>query len=313
MNNSQVVIIGAGLCGLTLAAKLSEVSVEALVIEKSKAIGGRVATRRDGEAVYDHGAIFYSDSDTDHNIWHRRWSESNKAKIWFSENQHRYVCGAGGMTSLAKDLARDLNLQFNEKAVQIGHSKNSIHLFTDSGNVFKAQKVVFTCPLPQSLEILNSSFISYPESLNSITYSPALVGLFELEGPEDLFDFNLLRPNSNLFTIANNKAKGISKKLALSVVMSESWSCNHFKLEDADILRFIENELRQHFKADLAVHKSQLKKWRYSQPTSVYHEKYLSLCDGQVLLAGDAFGGASIAGAIRSAHAVFDHLIKSKF
>ena len=217
------------------------------------------------------------------------------------------------MTSLAKDLAQDLNLHFNEKAVQVENSQNSVRLFTDSGSVFKAKKVVFTCPLPQSLEILNSSFISYPENLDTVSYSPALAGLFELNGPVGLFDFNLLRPHSNLFTIANNQAKGISKKLALSVVMSETWSLEHFKLDDADILQLIQNELQQYFKADLVIHKSQLKKWRYSQPTSVYHEKYVLLCGGQILLAGDAFGGASIAGAIRSANAVFDHLIESKF
>lgn len=312
MKTSPVVIVGAGLCGLTLAAKLSARSVETLVIEKSQGLGGRVATRRDGEAVYDHGAAFYTDSDAEPNIWHKRWSESGKAKIWFTADQQRYVCGSTGMTGFAKDLAQGLNVNLNEKVVQIGNSPKGITLFCESGEIFRAQKIILTCPLPQSLEILNSSFIFYQDSLDKIKYSSALVGLFELENKSSFFNFNLLKPNTNIYTIANNQSKGISQKLALSVVMSESWSGQHYQADDSRILQAIENELRQYFKTDLRVLKAQLKKWRYSQPTSVYQEKYVSLNNGQILLAGDAFGGGSIAGAIRSANAVFEHLIELK-
>lgn len=301
----KVVIVGAGICGLTLASLLSAVSKPALLIEKSKSVGGRLATRRDGDATFDHGATFYVDSDHESLVWHQRWQENKKSIHWFSEDQRKYFCGAKGMTSLAKDLAEGKSIQLSEKVISFQKSENGIEISCESGRLIAAQKIVLTCPLPQALQILSASQISFPEPLKSISYSPAIVGLFELEANEDLYNFNLLRPGSAIFTIANNQAKGISKNLALTVVMNDRWSENNFDLEDALVLQMIEQELTQFLKGAGQIQRAQIKKWRYSQPKSVYPELFVSLEQGQVFLAGDAFGGGSIAGAVRSAKAVF--------
>ena len=54
----KVAIIGAGLSGLALANKLKN-HFEVVVFEKSRGYGGRVATRRSGEFIFDHGAQFF--------------------------------------------------------------------------------------------------------------------------------------------------------------------------------------------------------------------------------------------------------------
>ncbi len=209
------------------------------------------------------------------------------------------------MTALAKDLAEGQNLQMNEKVISLKHSENGIQISCESGWVVAAQKVVLTCPLPQNLQILNTSQISYPESLKNISYGPAIVGLFELEVDKNNFKFNLLRPESSIITIANNQAKGISKNLALTVVMNDLWSEKNFNVEDSVILQKVETELINYFKNGCKVKKAQLKKWRYSQPKETYPEAFVKLEAGLIYLAGDAFGGGSIAGAVRSAKAVF--------
>ncbi len=301
----KVVIVGAGMCGLTLAALLSAASQSPLLIEKSKSVGGRLATRRDGDATFDHGAAFYADSDHESFEWHQRWLTNKKAVPWFEESQRKYFCGTLGMTALAKDLAEGKSIQLNEKVISFQKSENGIKISCESGRLIATQKIVLTCPLPQALQILNASQISVPEPLKSISYSPAIVGLFELEANEDLYNFNLLRPGSAIFTIANNQAKGISKNLALTVVMNDLWSEVSFDLEDALVLQMVAKELTQVLKGAGKIQKAQIKKWRYSQPKSVYPELFSSLEQGQVFLAGDAFGGGSIAGAVRSAKAVF--------
>jgi len=52
----SVVVIGAGISGLVLAYQLVMEGHRVQVLEKSRGIGGRVSTRRDGEVRYDHGA-----------------------------------------------------------------------------------------------------------------------------------------------------------------------------------------------------------------------------------------------------------------
>lgn len=54
----DIVIIGAGIAGLTAARELTRLGHAPLVVERSKGIGGRCATRRvDGQPV-DHGVFF---------------------------------------------------------------------------------------------------------------------------------------------------------------------------------------------------------------------------------------------------------------
>ena len=56
MYRIDVVIVGAGMAGLTAAAWLEERGVATIVLDKGRAPGGRMATRRIGEASFDHGA-----------------------------------------------------------------------------------------------------------------------------------------------------------------------------------------------------------------------------------------------------------------
>ena len=57
-NHPDVLIIGAGISGLTCAASLRAAGLSPKVIEKSRGIGGRMATRRAGALSFDHGAQF---------------------------------------------------------------------------------------------------------------------------------------------------------------------------------------------------------------------------------------------------------------
>jgi renalase len=306
----SVAIIGAGICGLTLAKKFSASSINNYILEKSKGVGGRLATRRDEEATYDHGAAFYVQTKLEANIWHDRWLKAGKTKLWFSENDRSYYCGTIGMTSLAKDLSENENIYFNEKVLKLDITQNAVNVLCDSNNSYIAKKIIITCPLPQALEILKASQINYPLDLNTIFFGKALVGLFELED-NNKYEFNLLKPKSSIFTIANNKTKGISKKLTLSVVMSQSWSDLNFNLDDTELLRLIQIELQNYFNFEIHAIKAQLKKWRYAEPLSVYSERYVSLSHGQIIIAGDAFGGGSISGALRSANSAFDFINRS--
>jgi predicted NAD/FAD-dependent oxidoreductase len=60
-----VLIIGAGMTGLTAARRLSDHGVESVLLDKGRAVGGRMATRRIGEARFDHGAQHFGLIDQD--------------------------------------------------------------------------------------------------------------------------------------------------------------------------------------------------------------------------------------------------------
>ena len=56
----DVVIVGAGIAGLSAATELVASGRRVVVLEKSRGVGGRMATRRVGEAICDHGAQFFT-------------------------------------------------------------------------------------------------------------------------------------------------------------------------------------------------------------------------------------------------------------
>ncbi len=303
-NKDLVAIIGAGLTGLTLARMLTDVGIESVLIEKGKSVGGRMATRRDSDCTYDHGAQYFSESLGEKFFWQDRWQEQKVSRPWFSRESKSYLCGAKGMTSLAKNLATDLNILFGEKVVSIKGSSNDFEVLCESGKLITAGSVVLTSPLPQSLDIFRASKIIFPESLENILYAKALVGLFHFEG-ENL-DSDYVNPASHIFSVANNYGKGISAQPALTVVMNAEFSDSHFEHSDESSLQLIQLELKKNWTKAIVIKSQQLKKWRYSHPTSVFTEKYFSVLDKKIILAGDAFGGASLNGAVRSARAVFE-------
>ena len=56
-------IVGAGLAGVGIAYRLRDDPVDVTILEKSRGVGGRAATRRKRGCRYDHGANYVKDSD----------------------------------------------------------------------------------------------------------------------------------------------------------------------------------------------------------------------------------------------------------
>lgn len=63
----DVVVIGAGLSGLTAAQFLHQAGYRVVVVDKSRGLGGRLATRRIGNTVIDHGCRYLQPVDGSNN------------------------------------------------------------------------------------------------------------------------------------------------------------------------------------------------------------------------------------------------------
>lgn len=127
----KIAIVGAGITGLMVGRNLSELQADKCVdiFEKSRGVGGRMATRRHGTCMFDHGAPFF----TARNKTFQRWlspliteqvitewqpklitlSPGKKSfkRQWFEPH---YV-GVGGNNRLAKYIAGGQNIVLNSK------------------------------------------------------------------------------------------------------------------------------------------------------------------------------------------------------
>ena len=55
---AQIAIIGAGIAGLACARSLTRAGHAVTLFDKGRSVGGRIATRRSGNLLFDHGAQF---------------------------------------------------------------------------------------------------------------------------------------------------------------------------------------------------------------------------------------------------------------
>lgn len=286
----KIGVIGGGMSGLIAARKLQSEGHDVDIIEKSRSVGGRMATRRIGEGQADHGAVYFTVRDEGFNHEVQQWVSAGVVKEWFADPHPKYV-GVDGMNKLAKHLADGLHVRLQEKVVNISAKDQGLAVIDSSEHDYDA--VILTAPLPQAMELLETADIQLTkedQELKSFIFEPAFVGLIELThdiqaGEHGLLDHHL---PEGVLKIVNNFAKGISKNPILSVYMTGEWSEKWFDHDEVQAMAEIERLLSQEIKG-LDIKSKQLNRWRYAQAKEVYQASFYKLSEQPVWLCGDVF------------------------
>ncbi len=298
-NQVDTLIVGAGVCGLWLASLLQKQSDTTLIIlEKSRGVGGRMATRRFDIGSFDHGAQFYT-LKKETQAFHATFGDEECLQLPMSVDGIPRYFGKGGMTTLAKALAQNLKLHLQTHVDRMVRTASGWEVHTQQGTAWTCRTLVLTCPLPQSLAILHQSQIKYDLKLNQCAYNKALVLL--VEDPQ--CDHQL---PSTPHSIMDQKAKGLTSEPGWTITLSSAFSESYFEKSDDEILSASLKEVLR-FAPGLTYRKIHLKKWRYAEPKESVPELFSSPHEG-LFLAGDSHGGPSINGAIRSAEALANFL-----
>lgn len=316
MSMSDYIIIGAGLSGLNTAKKIKELNLgSCLILEKSRGVGGRMATRRAFETRFDHGAQFYRVK-VDIKEQHQQWKKADASHHWFTSVMGEHWCAKSGMTTLAKELGAGLDIQLQKLIHTISYDNHIWTLTSDQGESWKCHHLIITAPLPQIIQIiersnLTSGLISEEfNELRDITYTKALVALVTLEKEINLNEFGYEEYQSgDFFSIADQKTKGVSAIPALTITMSPEFSDQNFEQADDISLDTILQKFKIKYPVAKVIH-SELKKWRYCRPLKTYKSLFIKAAP-QFYCIGDAFGGSSLLGAIRSSESVCMTLMES--
>lgn len=313
------IIIGAGLSGLAAARNIiNSQPGSVLVLDKSRGVGGRMATRRTLETRFDHGAQFYREKPDSAEL-HAFWKSQGVSHQWFVSEKGFHHCGKAGITALPKALAEEMDIALEKQIKTIRRENNVWKLISDKGEEWFCKNLIITSPLPQTInlmaEISSETYVDHEAllKLKQIHYTKALIGLVTLE--EDVVigedgsgyaEFS----SGDFFSLADQKKKGVSSIPALTVTMSPEFSETDFEKDESETLKKI-LESFQNFSPEAKIKGAELKKWRYCQPTANYDKKFLEIAP-QLFLIGDVFGGNSLLGAIRSADALSEFLFLKK-
>ncbi len=114
MGGRRVLVVGAGIAGLLAAQRLRAAGHAVTVVDKGRGVGGRLATRRIGDARVDHGAQFFTVRSDEFRRVTDDWSTTGVSREWCRgfagqpDGHPRYV-GAEGMSGLAKAVTSGLD------------------------------------------------------------------------------------------------------------------------------------------------------------------------------------------------------------
>lgn len=210
MNRSEkfdIVVIGAGIAGLVCAQELQQAGYSVVVVEKSRGVGGRMATRRVSGSRADHGVRYLEPTDEflqqlinnlkipknspDAEVMLRLWTD----KIYqLTQPQGPIVPMAKncyiapqGMSSVGKFMAQDLDIWFSRRVQTMEPiaEKNwnlSLEVTSDAATEkpteVVAKAVVLAIPAPQALMILEKPVAEIqPEFLHHlgcVEYDPCI-------------------------------------------------------------------------------------------------------------------------------------------
>jgi predicted NAD/FAD-dependent oxidoreductase len=300
----QVVVVGAGLSGLLAGATLSRHGHEVVLLDKGRSPGGRLATRRMGGAVVDHGAQFFTVRTPTFAALVRAWEADGVVRPWCHgfgpepDGHARYRAG-GGMNALAKHLAQGLDVRAPAMAFAV--RRGSTHPWSvalDDGTEINAHAVVVTTPLPQAYALLVTAGVDLPEDLRAIDYHRTLALLAVLDRPAVVpGPGGVQAPGDGLAWVGDNSAKGISDVPALTVHASPAWSLDHWEDGSAAVDGLLRDAARP-WLGDAEIIESQVKRWRFATPVRSWPDACWRAPehDATLVLAGDAFGGAGVPG-----------------
>ncbi len=305
------------MCGLVAARELSETGRDVIVLEKSRGVGGRMATRRIGDAVIDHGAQFVTWHDPEFEKLVREWTTGGVAREWARGLSFPHgVNGTGspafrgesGMTSIAKSLADRADVRISTTVTGVSRGKLGYVVHTDGGDLSQASVLLFTAPVPQSLAVLANGDVKVPaesrRTLSSITYDPCLTVLAVLDGPSRIPTPGALRlAGEPIAFLADNRQKGISPdQFSVTIQAGTRWSRERFE-DDTDVIAAdLLKAASEHIGAGVVSH--QVMRWQYGVPVLVQPEPWHRVGTEAIFFAGDAFGGPNVEGAARSGRAV---------
>ncbi|HEY9878134.1 MAG TPA: FAD-dependent oxidoreductase [Leptolyngbyaceae cyanobacterium] len=199
----DVVIVGAGLAGLCCARRLQHVGHRVLVLEKSRGLGGRLATRRVGDQPIDHGCRFLKPTSPLMVQLIKQLQERQVLLPWHPicydiaddgrlEVQSPDDCFVAphGMTAVAKELVEGLNIRRQTQVVGLQYedvleasSKQvwTLRIETPVALTYEplqSRAVILAVPAPQALALLqpiqsqiSSAFI---QSLKQVVFNPII-------------------------------------------------------------------------------------------------------------------------------------------
>lgn len=189
----EIAVIGAGIAGLTCAQKLQQAGKSVVLIDKSRGLGGRLATRRLAGTHADHGVCYLQAKGDRFGQWIDELVSTGILRVW-TTGIHRlaadgslqsppksgnYYAAPLGATSIAKYLGKDLEIIGDKLITSIDPTSNGWRLSSkDPEFSLTAAQVVVATPPAQALAMTKETIDpTCIQQLSSVQFSRSIAAI----------------------------------------------------------------------------------------------------------------------------------------
>jgi renalase len=331
----EIAVIGAGIAGLVCAQRLQQAGKQVVLLDKSRGLGGRLATRRLAGTHADHGVCYLQPKSDLFRQWIADLVDVEILRVW-SEGIHSLgadnvlqpptkfaPCYAAplGATSIAKYLGRDLDIITDRAITSISPIDRGwcVHS-SDAGWSLTAAQVVIATPPAQALTIASGSIdAECLQQMSSVRFTRSMTTIAiypESQQPTAAqLDWQGIHciDHPVLAWIGLDSSKQLEPKQPVLVVQSSAaFAEQHF---DAADLAVVGKELLAAVSKLIPFHSPELvqvHRWGYAFASNPLTERFLTAQTAAPLyFCGDWCGGNRVESAYLSGVALADRILNS--
>ena len=263
---TKIAIVGAGMAGLAAARRLEDAGIGCTVIEKSRGLGGRMATRLVDGLQFDHGAQYFTARGARFQARVAEWQRRSAVSQWMPG---RWV-GTPGMTAPARSLAGRLRVIRGCRTMALEGNPGRWMPATDpgSGGLVEGEcfdAVILAIPAPQVIPLAASAGAHFPE-LERVRYAPCLTLMLAFEHATYVREHATTPPEGPVAWIARNGTKPgrTGSHETLVAHANPEWSYQHIDADPESIAEALLGALRPHIGTARPVFRS-VHRWLYAR------------------------------------------------
>ena len=241
MTKKNIIIIGAGVSGIFCGKRLSESGHSILLIDKGRAIGGRLSTRKTDGAVFHHGASSLPDF-----YKHKELPEFALATFKRAEKEkiiHRIdnsFAPVSSVSHLVTYLAKNLKTKEGCQATSLDLNRRTVEVKCgDSCNTIPYDLLILSIPPIQAINLINNQIDEFERHLEKAQMRSSASALFSFDLNPSLIRDKQFSNQRVVVEVENNRFQCQQKLLCLTVHTKENFAkkvVNNDKNKIRDIL-----------------------------------------------------------------------------
>jgi predicted NAD/FAD-dependent oxidoreductase len=321
----KIAVIGAGLSGLTFTSSLNA-KAEVTVFEKSRGIGGRMATRYAEHYEFDHGAQYFTAKGEAFQNFLEPYLERGIVKNWKPNlitlskdgakervSNHPSYVGSPRMNALAKEMAADINLVGNTHIDKVTGVAGAWQLFDKEGSSYGTfDEVVFAIPSHQAAVLMPESF-EYMEQIKHVKMDACFSLMLGFENPLNVdFDGAFVEGSSIGWISVNSSKPQRPQGFSMMVQSQNQWAETHVDEDKDKVQAMLLEEASGLLNHDLSKADHQvLHRWLYASTSVPAEQNFFHDEKNQLACIGDWCIKGRVEAAFESGHRLAEKMASS--